>query len=315
MRRLANIDVLREHALRRAMLLRSLSGTTLRYKRFSGAPIRYGGGKSLAVGHILERIPADTQTLVSPFIGGGAVEVACAQQLDIRVHAYDVFEVLVTFWQVLLRDPESLCRRLRAWPPTQAQYTAVKERLRQHWQGKAQLEAVDLAAYYYFNHNLSYGPGFLGWMSKVYANQPRYGKAIAALSAFKAKQLSVEAADFKKSIPRRPHALLYCDPPYYLEGDSKMFKGIYPQRNFPIHHNGFDHKALWDLLRQHRGGFILSYNDCSQIREWYSDYCIEEVQWQYTMGQGETRIGANRIRDGRAHIKKSHELLITSCTV
>ena len=32
--------------------------------------------------------------------------------------------------------------------------------------------------------------------------------------------------------------------------------------NFPIHHKGFEHKKLRDLLRKHRGGFILSYNDC-----------------------------------------------------
>ncbi|MUU35415.1 hypothetical protein C2R81_03745 [Helicobacter pylori] len=26
--------------------------------------------------------------------------------------------------------------------------------------------------------------------------------------------------------------------------NSKMFKGIYPMRNFPIHYNGFKHEVL-----------------------------------------------------------------------
>lgn len=89
-----------------------------------------------------------------------------------------------------------------------------------------------------------------------------------------------------------------------------MFKGIYPQRNFPVHHNNFDHEKLRDLLLKHKGRFILSYNDCSTIREWYKDFLFINVSWQYTMGQGETRIGLNRKNGNMSHVKKSHEVLI-----
>jgi DNA adenine methylase len=54
-------------------------------------------------------------------------------------------------------------------------------------------------------------------------------------------------------------------------------------RNFPVHHNGFDHERLTNLLKEHKGGFILSYNDCSWVREAYQDFKIVEVAWQYTM--------------------------------
>ena len=92
-----------------------------------------------------------------------------------------------------------------------------------------------------------------------------------------------------------------------------MFRGIYPQRNFPVHHKGFRHDLLRDILHRHKGGFILSYNDCKTIREWYADFEIIEVAWQYTLGQGEIRIGKNRIANGyKDHVKKSHELLILS---
>ncbi|BDR28728.1 hypothetical protein HSHS1_14890 [Helicobacter suis HS1] len=46
-----------------------------------------------------------------------------------------------------------------------------------------------------------------------------------------------------------------------------MFRGIYPMRNFPIHHNGFAHEKLAQLLKKRPGPFILSYNDCSFVRE------------------------------------------------
>ena len=44
-----------------------------KYKRYNGLPLRYAGGKSLGVGHIVENIPSNITTLVSPFFGGGSV--------------------------------------------------------------------------------------------------------------------------------------------------------------------------------------------------------------------------------------------------
>ena len=103
---------------------------------------------------------------------------------------------------------------------------------------------------------------------------------------------------------------MYCDPPYYLE-DGQTFTGMYPHRNFPVHHVGFDHAKLRDLLLDRRGGFILSYNDCETIREWYRGCQMFNPKWQYTFGQGDTRIGSNRaLLNGNSHVKKSHELLI-----
>ena len=54
---------------------------------------------------------------------------------------------------------------------------------------------------------------------------------------------------------------------------------------------------------------ILNYNDCEFVREAYGDFKILEPKWQYTMGQGETRIGKNRIERGDSNKnKQSHEL-------
>ncbi len=52
----------------------------------------------------------------------------------------------------------------------------------------------------------------------------------------------------------------------------KMFKGIYPMRNFPIHHNGFKHEVLAHILKRHKRPFILSYNDCEFVRNAYKDF-------------------------------------------
>ncbi len=44
----------------------------------------------------------------------------------------------------------------------------------------------------------------------------------------------------------------------------------------------------------------------------YKDFQQFFPSWQYTMGQGETRIGKNRKNNKSDHIKKSHEIIIFS---
>ena len=291
--------------------LANLKSSTGRYKRFAGSPLRYAGGKSLAVGQIVELLPNGISRVVSPFIGGGSVEIAIAKHLGLPVKGFDIFDLLVNFWQVLSKKPELLSARLSELSADKTTFAEVKSKLKSHFQNHVLIQDdVELAAMYFYNHNTSYGPGFLGWPSSVYMDARKWQAMLAKLSNFDVPNLSVHLGSFGDSIAEAGDAFIYADPPYFLDGDSKMFKGIYPQRNFPIHHNGFDHELLRDRLLAHEGGFLLSYNDCSTIREWYADCEIYEPVWQYTMGQGETRIGANRLAAGENHVKKSHELLI-----
>lgn len=282
------------------------------YKRYTKSPLRYAGGKSLAVGFIIENMPDNIKKVVSPFMGGGSVEIAIAKELSLPVVAYDIFNILCQYWRVQINQAEELANALMTWKPSKEKYQEVKERLKSHWLGEQIIkDPIELAAHYWFNHNLSYGPGFLGWMSKIYECSKRYERLVEKVRLFEAQQLNVRHGSFEQLLPKHRKDFLYCDPPYYLNGNSKMFRGIYPQRNFPVHHNGFDHEALRDLLLQHKGGFVLSYNDCDTIRRWYASCDIHEVAWQYTLGQGETRIGKNRIENGtHHHVKKSHELII-----
>ena len=166
------------------------------------------------------------------------------------------------------------------------------------------------AAYYFYSHNLSYGPMFLGWYSSNYNDEKKYNKMIERVRDFKCSNLRVENKSFDEVIPNFPNDFFYLDPPYYMKKDSdnKMFKGIYPNSNFAVHHNEFDHELLRDLLYSHKGTFILSYNNCETIREYYKDFKQVFPDWKYSYGQGETRIGKNRV-DGKI-TKESHEILI-----
>jgi DNA adenine methylase len=295
---------------RKQEFLNILKGRGGKYKRYLGSPLRYAGGKSWAVGYVIEKLPENIKRLVSPFFGGGSIEIAVAKELGIDVIGFDIFDILVNYWKVQINKPQELYEELVKLKPTKETYNWVKEELKKHWKGEKKLSKLKLAAYYYFNHNLSYGPGFLGWMSSVYANEKMYYRLLERVKNFNVKNINIECASFEEVIPKFKNDFLYCDPPYYLGEDSTLFRGLYPQRNFPIHHNNFNHELLRDILLNHKGGFILSYNDSPTIREWYKDFEIVELPTHYTMGQGETRIGFNRKMKNTNHIKKTQELLI-----
>lgn len=286
--------------------------------------LRYAGGKSKAIDFITPHVAAYDK-IVSPFLGGGSLEVNWASKGKI-VEGYDIFDILVNFWNVLLNDNQSLANELAKITPTSEAYADIKEQLvctpqvqqmLKDWKTKfyhresVSLSNETLAAYYYFNHNCSYGPGFLGWASKIYLNQNKWNNTIKKVKSFKCPNLSVKQSTFDNVIENNKSEFLYLDPPYYLEKDrdNKMFAGIYPMRNIPVHHNGFDHEKLRDLLLSHKGDFVLSYNDCETIRDWYSDFEFHFPKWHYSMSLGETRVGKNRKTIDNIK-KESHEILI-----
>ena len=293
-------------------------------------PIRYAGGKSKAYKIITEYIPKlpYPQRIISPFIGGGSLESKWSSELDIPVYGFDIFDALINFWSVLLSRPNDLANRLRELKPTKEEYENIKEILLRwdytqdmlkDWhtdyykREPIELSELDAAAYYFFNHNLSYGPMYLGWMSKIYQSQTKWDKMTHYIGSYRNPNLEVCKASFDEIIPNYPNDLIYLDPPYYLkkDDDNKMLKGMYLNCNIDVHHTGFNHELLRDLLHNHKGTFILSYNNCETIREYYKDFTLVYPEWHYSYQAGETRVGKYKKERGVEHNKKeSHEILI-----
>jgi len=290
-------------------------------------PIRYAGGKSRAYDFISSYIPfwPRPKRIISPFMGGGSLEVRWAHDMGIKVEAFDVFDVLVNYWQHQINNPKQLYDILKGLEPTKEQYDEIKDTLL-HWdkvqdmfkdwktdyydRNPKPLDDELGAAYYWFNHNLSYGPMFLGWFSSIYLKKESlYDNSIERVRDFSCPNLSVRQSSFDKVIPNYNKDFIYADPPYYMEKseDNKMFKAIYPNSNFALHHIHFDHELLRDQLHSHEGKFLLSYNDCEWVRENYKGFKFKTPEWAYSYGQGETRIGKNKKNNDP---KQSHEILI-----
>tara|TARA_R110000765_G_scaffold425938_1_gene540116 strand:- start:12 stop:896 length:885 start_codon:yes stop_codon:yes gene_type:complete len=287
-------------------------------------PIRYAGGKSKAYNIITEKLPKIPypKRIVSPFMGGGSLESRWSSELGVEVIGYDIFDALTNFWNVLLTNPAGLADKLALLSPTKNKYKEIKEILIQwdytqemlsEWKtdyykrDSITLDNLTAAAYYFHNHNLSYGPMYLGWMSKIYESQDKWDKVIKRIRDYKNPNLQVNKGSFDEVIPNHTNDFLYLDPPYYLDKDkdNKMFKGLYPNANIAVHHKGFQHEQLRNLLYNHKGNFILSYNDCETIREYYKDFEIFYPKWHNSYAYN-TDKGGNTERNS----KESHEILI-----
>jgi DNA adenine methylase len=297
------------------------------------SPLRYAGGKTKAIKLIQASLPdIPSKRIVSIFFGGGSFELALVAK-GYEVVGYDIFDFLTNFWQHIISQPDKLAQELEKLVPDRENFTRNRHILLNFWekvkpadlhyhtrdrieltpQEKELLDNNELlqATYYYYNHQLSYGPMFLGWPSGVYLQQDKYQNIIKRIRNFQSNgRLSVQCKTFEEAIPAHPNDFLFLDPPYYLGSDSKMFKGIYPNSNFAIHHNSFNHQLLADLLKNHRGGFFITYNDCPWVRETYAEFEQEFPKWHYSYGQGETRVGKNRQEGDGKTTKESHEIFI-----
>src|SRR5215470_7064205 len=102
--------------------LNTCGGSILSSKRAASilcstrSPLRYPGGKTRGVAFIAQFFPENIDNMVSPFFGGGSVELFIASK-GIKVFGYDIFSPLVEFWQCLLSQPDDLADEVEKFFP------------------------------------------------------------------------------------------------------------------------------------------------------------------------------------------------------
>jgi DNA adenine methylase len=258
------------------------------------SPLRYPGGKTRAIKHLLPHIPEGD--ICSPFLGGGSLELVLAE--DRKVYAYDAFYPLYNFWNCLYTDKQRLVQKVKKlWPMDSddfQSYRLVLQNLEPKLKDKKipddYKESYSAAAMYFAINRSSFsGATLSGGFSQQAADGRFNENSIKRLENFEAPNLKVGFLSFEESIVLHEKEFLYLDPPYFLEEKSKLYG-----KNGDMH-EGFDHKLLHSLLTN-RQNWLLSYNDCEFIREHYSDYEIVPAAWAYGMNKS----------------KKSNEVFIIS---
>ena len=238
------------------------------------SPLRYPGGKTRAIKHLLPHIPEGD--VCSPFLGGGSLELVLSK--DRKVYAYDAFYPLYNFWNCLLTDKEKLVENVRKIHPIEKNdFKHLREILISFKPGVPK-SCFTAAAYFAVNRSSFSGATLSGGFSQQAADGRFNENSIKRLENFSAPNLKVGFESFEKSIQRHKNEFLYLDPPYFLEAKSRLYG-----KNGDMH-EGFDHKLLHSLLTS-RKNWLLCYNDCEFIRAHYSDYEIIPAKWAYGMNK------------------------------
>jgi DNA adenine methylase len=238
----------------------------------SRSPLRYPGGKTRAIEFITRFFPKNLSSLLSPFIGGGSIELAVASK-GTKVFGYDVFSPLVEFWQCLNTQPKELANEVMKHFPLSKKDFYHLQQTQTNFKTKLQRAAV----FYVLNRSSFSGATLSGGMSPEH---PRFTlSSIDRIGDFYNPNLKVKKADFKKSLTDNPFIFTYLDPPYLIKSSLYGKKGNT--------HKDFDHKGLAEILVQ-RNDWILSYNDCADIRQLYSGFKIITPNWKYGMSNNKS---------------------------
>lgn len=213
------------------------------------------GGKKALRDEIVVRFPVHYSRYIEVFGGGGWVLFHKSPGNDFEV--YNDFNAnLVNLYRCVRDNPQDLCGELKYVLNSRLDFEYVKTILH----SKADLPDIKRAAYFYQIIRYSYASGLDSFASQPHAmrnNFPLIEDACRRL-----QKVVIENKDFEKLIKQydRPESFFYCDPPYYETEDYYQDVGF----------TKADHERLANCLCNIQGKFLLSYNDCPEIRELYS---------------------------------------------
>jgi DNA adenine methylase len=241
--------------------------------------LRYPGGKSRGklkdkiIEHIAEHHSGGS--FGELFFGGGGITLNLIKEKvvdNVIICEKDI--ALADLWWQIIDDPRDLIRKVERFTPSVRAFKDVKERVLAE-----QGNGFDFLVVNRLSHG---GRGVKAGPQGGHNQQGQYKidcrwktetlvKTIGLLHRLFG---TVDVDWFCGSYDDAPWGIdyLYMDPPYWSVGDE-----LY-QHNFTED----DHLALFDYLRG-RGGWLLSYNNCPEVRELYQGFNMEVTG---TVGNG-----------------------------
>lgn len=254
------------------------------------SPFRYPGGKTWLVPRLRGWLttqstrPGRPERIIEPFAGGGTaslvailenyVDQAILSELDPRIAAV---------WQAILSDGPELSERILGFSMTEASVDAVLTSTASTCLDRA-FQTIILNRVQHGGRmspgsgRLRFGDRGKGVLSRwypetlsvrirrIYAHRDRIqfieGDGLALIGA--------QTAD--------PGALFFVDPPYTVGGTGKN-----AGRKLYAHHE-LDHARLFELMRQVRGAFLMTYDDDGAVREMalHHGFIVERVPMRNT---------------------------------
>lgn len=225
--------------------------------------ISWIGGKKLLKKRIIEQFPESFDRYIEVFGGAGWVLFGREKHAAMEVFN-DINGNLINLYRCVKYHPEALQKELEWFLISREQFFDCVSQSEVRG-----MTDIQRAARFYCRIKLSFGSDL-----RSFGVRPRDMEATVSYLQEVSKRLNrvvIENVDFGRLIKTydRESALFYCDPPYY---EAEKY---YPDRFQPE-----DHLRLEECLAGIKGRFILSYNDCPEIRQLYQGYTVIEADRQ-----------------------------------
>ena len=212
------------------------------------------GGKKALRDEIISRFPTDYKRYIEVFGGGGWVLFHKNPGSDFEVYN-DRNPNLVNLYRCVRDHPDELIAELTYVLNSRTDFDYIRKVMNT----PTEIPDVKRAAYFYQLIRYSYASGLDSYASQPHSMWNNFPLIINACARL--QKVVIENKDFEKLIDQydRPESLFYCDPPYFETED------YYEDVGF----TKADHIRLADRLSSIDGKYLLSYNDCPEIRELY----------------------------------------------
>ena len=249
-------------------------------------PLRYPGGKSAFAPYIKSMLEANDLVggdYMEPFAGGAGVALDLLfSGYCLNIHINDLDPAIYHFWHAITSDTEAFLKLIVDCPITIEEWSRQKYVLTH----PAEFSALEhgFAAFYLNRTNRSgiLKGGVIGGKNQTgnYKLDARFNKAklIERIEkiANHADWIHVYNFDALELLRRAEfllpkQSLIYLDPPYYVKG-----QGLY--RNF---YNHEDHENIQRMLDVIEIPWVVSYDNCTEIKEIYKDYRQDEYVLDY----------------------------------
>ena len=249
------------------------------------SPLRYPGGKTRAC-KIIDNIItehfdiAQFDTLCSPFFGGGSFEFYFQNKYNHKLIVNDKFIPLYNFWKQIKTNKDILYDELnKITSVSKEQFTNYRNTIME-----LNNNMLQQSLQYFIINRCSFSGATLSGGFSEEASLKRYtSSSINKIKLLDFTNIDVYNFDFEYFINNfiNEKTLIFLDPPYYLEKQSKLYG------NNGDMHEKFNHNLLYDLIKTKKN-WLITYNNCEYIKNLYKDYLIIDVNWSYGMNKSKT---------------------------
>lgn len=271
---------------------------TKRNTKEISSPLRYPGGKSKSLRKIIPNIHPNYKEFREPFVGGGSVFLAAMQRIN-PAALYKIGDLnydLYCFWKELKENGVKLINGVQNIRNT---YSKGDELYKHLTIENAERTDFERAVRFFVLNRITFsGTTDSGGFSEQ-AFQKRFTKSfINRLKRLPKllRNVTVRYGDYERLL-LEPGAdvLVFLDPPYFTTAKSKLYG-----RNGDLHAS-FDHNRFADNMKKCSHKWLITYDDCQEVRDLFSSAYVYEWTAQY---------GMNNVSKKKA--EKGRELFITN---